>query len=845
VAQSFARRSHTAFLTVTLMLALFGASCAQVHSGLDETPTSVDKIPARLEQELRAGLARDVLVQLVEEDDLPTRALNDAGVGVQREKLVRDLGSVAPSIANPMIDEQVEARAKYYTAAQDSVLNAVDDSAVELHTRYENLPFMFVRVNTLQGLFALANCPEVLRLHEERFLEHQLAESLPLIHQPQALAMGKTGAGTAVAVLDTGADYTRPELGSCSTAGAAGCKVAFAADFATDDKSLDDNGHGTNVSAIVLGVAPATKVLALDVFQGPTAPSSAILSALDWTIKNRTTYNIVALNMSLGGAMYNAVCGSDLFAAPLTNVRAAGILPAVASGNNGYTGALASPACTPAAISVGAVYDANVGGISYASCSDTTTGADKITCFSNSASFLSVLAPGALITAGGYRMAGTSQASPHVAGAIAVLRAAFPNEAINTTVSRIVDNGPSLTDPRNQIVKHRLDVLAALGGAATISDNSGPTGSVLINNGAVATTSTSVMLKLSGSDPSGVTSMCISNSGSCTAFETFATSKAWTLLGGDGTKTVRVALKDGAGNQSVMSATIKLDTTAPVGGTLRASAGDRQVTLAWTAAADSGSGVSSYRVVSAPAAAPSCTSGTLVYNGPLLTFTHTGLTNGNVYAYRLCPVDSANNIGAGSTATARPAPEFTPPTGSITINGGGPLTNKVSVTLTLSASDPSGVSGMCISNSTTCTAWLPFTNTKIWSLATANGPTKVYAWFKDKYENVSAAPMVASVTVDAAPPTGGIFNGVGGSKQVTLSWTAATDPSGIDSYKLVFAPGKAAPSTCTQGLVAYSGPSLTFVHTNLLANTNYSYRLCAFDKAGNATLGLTRTVLTR
>ena len=827
------------------MLALNGASCAQVHSGLDETPTSVDKIPARLEQELRAGLARDVLVQLVEEDDLPTQAANDAGVGAQSEKLVRDLGSVAPSIANPMIDQQVEARAKYYSAAQDSVLNAVDDTAVELHTRYENLPFMFVRVNTLHGLFALANCPEVLRLHEERFLEHELAESLPLIHQPQALVMGKTGAGTAVAVIDTGADYTRPEFGACSTAGAAGCKVAFAADFAPDDKSLDDNGHGTNVSAIVLGVAPAAKVLALDVFQGATAPSSAILSALDWTIKNRTTYNIVSVNMSLGGGMYNAACGSDLFAAPLTNVRAAGILPAVASGNNGYTGALSSPACAPAAISVGAVYDANVGGIAYSSCSDTTTVADKVTCFSNSASFLSVLAPGALITAGGYKMAGTSQASPHVAGAIAVMRAAFPNEAWSTTVSRIVDNGPSITDPRNQIVKHRLDVLAALGGAATVSDNTGPTGSVVINNGAVATTTTSVMLKLTGSDPSGVSSMCISNSGSCTAFEAFATGKAWTLLGGDGVKTVRVALKDGAGNQSVLSATIKLDTTAPVGGTLAASPGDKQVILSWTPAIDSGSGVASYRVVSAAAAAPSCTSGTLIYTGPLLTFTHTGLTNGNVYAYRLCPVDAANNIGAGSTATARPAPEFTPPTGSITINGGGPFTNKVSVTLTLSASDPSGVSGMCISNSASCTSWTPFTNTRTWTLATGNGPTKVYAWFKDKYENISATPVVASVTVDAAPPTGGAFNGVGGTLQNSLSWTAATDPSGIDSYKLVFAPGKTAPATCTQGLVAYSGPALTFVHTNLLANTNYSYRLCAFDKAGNGTLGLTRTVLTR
>ncbi len=97
------------------------------------------------------------------------------------------------------------------------------------------------------------------------------------------------GAGTSVAVLDTGVDYTLAAFGTCTAPGApAGtCKVAYAQDFAPDDSILDDvDGHGTNVSGIVVGVAPDTKILGLDVFSTDgSAYYSDILSALDWVIE--------------------------------------------------------------------------------------------------------------------------------------------------------------------------------------------------------------------------------------------------------------------------------------------------------------------------------------------------------------------------------------------------------------------------------------------------------------------------------------------------------------------------------------------------------------------------------
>ncbi|MFO0006780.1 MAG: S8 family serine peptidase, partial [bacterium] len=112
---------------------------------------------------------------------------------------------------------------------------------------------------------------------------------------------------------------------------------------------------------------------------------------------------------------------------------------------------MAAPACSPSAVSVGAVYDSNMGAIGWSGCSDSSTAADKVTCFSNSTSFLDLLAPGALITAGGHTMGGTSQASPHVAGAMALVAAAFPDATPDEIEARLKSTGVNVTDSRNSV----------------------------------------------------------------------------------------------------------------------------------------------------------------------------------------------------------------------------------------------------------------------------------------------------------------------------------------------------------------------------------------------------------
>ncbi len=332
---------------------------------------------------------------------------------------------------------------------------------------YSHLPMMLVRFRTAAAAKSFAAHKEIIGIYEDKPLYPTLAQSLPLVGQPTVVNSGYSGSGTTVVVLDSGINYTLAEFGSCTAPDVpATCRVVVAQDLAPDDGSLDDSGHGTNVAGIVAGVAPGTLIAAFDVFTGTAASSSIIISGINWAIANKAAYNIVAINMSLGdGVRYKNTCASsptNPFLTPITSARSAGILSVISSGNNQYLDGITSPACTPNAVSVGAVYDANVGAISYSGlCSETGTSADKVACFSNSASFLTLLAPGALITAGGATQAGTSQAAPHVAGAVAVLRAEFTSDTVDQTVSRMVNTGTSVLDTRNNITKPRLNLLAA------------------------------------------------------------------------------------------------------------------------------------------------------------------------------------------------------------------------------------------------------------------------------------------------------------------------------------------------------------------------------------------------
>jgi hypothetical protein len=287
--------------------------------------------------------------------------------------------------------------------------------------------------------------------------------------------------------------------GCFSTTGAS--STAYCADGSTapgSGSACSDTAagcyHGTHVAGIVAGkngppnapsgVAKDAGLIAVQVFSqfsgptncgsNPTCPQayeSDLLSGLQYVYSLRNSLSIASVNMSLGGGQYNAYCDSTFpsFKMAVDNLRTAGIATIIASGNNGYTSSISFPACISSAVSVGAADKSDV-----------------VASYSNSASFLNLLAPGSSITSsypgGNYATAsGTSMATPHVAGAWAVLKAAKPTATVNEVLNALVSTGKSITDSRNSIIKQRIQVdnaVYALVSTLTVSKSGNGNGSV-------------------------------------------------------------------------------------------------------------------------------------------------------------------------------------------------------------------------------------------------------------------------------------------------------------------------------------------------------------------------------
>lgn len=366
--------------------------------------------------------------------------------------------------------------------------------------QYDLVPVLFVRLATPAETLKLLNLSQVKSLRADLELDHQLAMSLPVIEQPRVAARGLTGRGVGIAVLDTGADYVNSELGHCLLPGEPHCRVAEEFDVAPSDGSLDDNGHGTNVSAIASAVAPDALLYVLDVFEGRHSRTNLLLAGLDWVLANARAKNIRAVNLSVGHTYYytNGCAGRDPADDVVLALRNAGAVPVIAAGNtatpNGgaFRDGIEWPACVPGALPVGATYSASFGDVAFPlpdACEDMTTAADQVACFSQDAPNV-LLAPGAYITAAGLKMAGTSQAAPHVSGAIAVLAQARPDATADELETFVRTSSTVVTDPRSGRTHPRLDLFNALGAAVPIPNDNRLNATVLPRWGGALTQNT-------------------------------------------------------------------------------------------------------------------------------------------------------------------------------------------------------------------------------------------------------------------------------------------------------------------------------------------------------------------
>ncbi|CAL9335239.1 S8 family peptidase [Streptomyces sp. enrichment culture] len=228
----------------------------------------------------------------------------------------------------------------------------------------------------------------------------------------------QAGEGVTAYVIDTGVRVTHEDFEG---------RARHGYDAVDDDDTADDgNGHGTHVAATIAGaahgVAKKADIVAVRVLDdNGSGTTEQVIAGIDWVTENHQGPSVA--NMSLGGAADPALD------AAVAKAVAAGVTFAVAAGNESADAGQGSPARVPEALTVAS-----------------STKDDAQSDFSNYGSVVDLYAPGSDITSawndsdqGTKTISGTSMASPHVAGAVAVYLAGHPDATPDAVATALTD----------------------------------------------------------------------------------------------------------------------------------------------------------------------------------------------------------------------------------------------------------------------------------------------------------------------------------------------------------------------------------------------------------------------
>ncbi|NUT32687.1 MAG: S8 family serine peptidase, partial [Hamadaea sp.] len=270
---------------------------------------------------------------------------------------------------------------------------------------------------------AFARPGDVGKVWLDRKVRVAQADRVPQVGAPQAWAAGFTGAGVTVAVLDTGYDPGHPDLAG---------KVGAAQDFTGEGSPVDTHGHGTHVAATSAGgparkgVAPGARLFVGRVLDGSgSGDLSWVVAGMEWAVAQGAR----VVNVSLGAGPSD---GTDPISAAVDSLTAkTGALFVIAAGNAGpEAGSVQAPGTAAAALTVGAVTKA--GQVAAFSGRGPRLG-DAMVKPELTAPGVGIVAARAAGTSGGElvdalttSMSGTSMATPHVAGAAALLAQQHP-----------------------------------------------------------------------------------------------------------------------------------------------------------------------------------------------------------------------------------------------------------------------------------------------------------------------------------------------------------------------------------------------------------------------------------
>jgi subtilisin family serine protease len=308
---------------------------------------------------------------------------------------------------------------------------------------------------------------------------------MPVVWQMNSPLSGKLdGNGVKVGIIDTGVDYTHADFGSCTSQQVLNktcAKVAGGKDLVNnDDDPMDDQGHGTHVAGIIAangtaggqqfkGMAPNAKIYGIKVLDGSGSGSfDTVIAGIDWAMDPNGDDNPVdhldVINLSLGGPGDP----DDPVSQAIDRAASNGVIPVIAAGNSWNFFSIGSPGAARKAITVGATFDKPYSG-GYWDLIDPKV--NEMAPFSSKGPVISsegllmkpdIVAPGALICStrfdslfpeGSHRyykpciddkhvlLAGTSMATPVVAGLAALVRQMHPDWNVSAIKSAIVTTG--------------------------------------------------------------------------------------------------------------------------------------------------------------------------------------------------------------------------------------------------------------------------------------------------------------------------------------------------------------------------------------------------------------------
>ena len=405
---------------------------------------------------------------------------DDAGFSQSAQALAGPVPVIVTLRLEVEEDAPDDVRAQAVESVQRRVLADLAQLRLDVKRRYTLLPALALNVAP-EARTQLESHPDVVAVQDDLRVTTSLKFAGAMAQSTPAHALGYTGKGVRIAVLDTGVDATHPDLAGrvyqqhCFAQG--GCPPYGQPESTS---ALDEEGHGTHVAGILAGggkiaaagMAPGAELVAVRVLDKSGAGAqSDIVAGLDWVALHAKAWNVRVLNMSLGSqkAWASACDASD----PATSAAIAllgkkGVAVFAAAGNEGKLNGMGNPACLTGVHSVGAVYThdlpvANFPGL----CQDLAPKAGAMACFSNRSKNLRLIAPGAPIVSdapGGKTatMFGTSQATPVAAGVAALVLACKPSLTPAAVGTLLRTTGKQLKDAATGLKFPLVQAMAAL-----------------------------------------------------------------------------------------------------------------------------------------------------------------------------------------------------------------------------------------------------------------------------------------------------------------------------------------------------------------------------------------------